>query len=285
MQRQGAARALSDRRRSLFIAHRRSGINRPAPTRSTTPSRKFYADKFAADRAGDRRHRRRLAAARRRNPAGARRRPALRRSRQEARRLQEPSPATPSTPRPAPRSTASTGMRKVRLNNGVRRALEAAIGALSVGNPDPQRRIDAARGLYDNPNPASLAVVDAQLAKETDAAAKTALEQARAAILAVSPPPGVEDRLRAIAVLGDSAAAIRRRTTSPSSRRRADDRRRRQGGRRGDRRHQPLAVAVGLRAERLVRACRPPRCCCSPPSGSRSPSASWASSTWRMARW
>jgi urea transport system permease protein len=95
------------------------------------------------------------------------------------------------------------GLRKIRLNNGVRRSLEAARGALGVGNPDPQRRIDAARDLYANPNPASLAIVDAQLAKEKDAGAKLALEQARAAIISVSPPPSVEDKLHAIAVLGD----------------------------------------------------------------------------------
>jgi urea transport system permease protein len=95
------------------------------------------------------------------------------------------------------------GLRKVRINNGVRRALEAAKGALGVSNGDPRRRIEAAHDLYDNPNPKSLAVVDAQLAKETDAAAKTALEQARAAILAASPAAGVHETLRAIEALSE----------------------------------------------------------------------------------
>jgi urea transport system permease protein len=93
------------------------------------------------------------------------------------------------------------GLRKIRLNNGVRRALEEAKGALGVSNADPKRRVEAARDLYDNPSSKALPVVDAQLARETDPDAKAALNQARAAILAVSPPASVEETLRAIDAL------------------------------------------------------------------------------------
>jgi urea transport system permease protein len=41
---------------------------------------------------------------------------------------------------------------------------------------------------------------------------------------------------------------------------------------------------VRLNAAEALLAFRSARCCCSPPSGWPSPSASWASSTWRMAR-
>ena len=101
------------------------------------------------------------------------------------------------------------GLKKVRVNNGVRRALEAAVGALSVGNADPQKRIRAAHDLFNNPNPKALAVVDAQLAKESDASAKVALEQARAAIVASNPDANAADATRAISALaerGDEAA-------------------------------------------------------------------------------
>jgi urea transport system permease protein len=104
---------------------------------------------------------------------------------------------------------APEGMRKVRLNNGVRRAIEAAMGALSVGAADPAKRIRAAHDLFNNPNPKALAVVDAQLGRETDADAKAALEQARAAIVAATPDSAKPDVLRAIAALvarGDKAA-------------------------------------------------------------------------------
>jgi urea transport system permease protein len=101
------------------------------------------------------------------------------------------------------------GFKKVRVNNGVRRALEAAVGALSVGAADPQKRIRAAQDLFHNPNPKGLAIVDAQLARETDAGAKAALEQARAAIIAAIPDASAADAMRAIAALiarGDEAA-------------------------------------------------------------------------------
>jgi urea transport system permease protein len=101
------------------------------------------------------------------------------------------------------------GLKKVRVNNGVRRALEAAVGALSVGNADPQKRIRAAHDLFNNPNPKALAVVDAQLGKESDPSVKTALEQARAAIVASTPDATAADATRAIAALtarGDEAA-------------------------------------------------------------------------------
>ena len=101
------------------------------------------------------------------------------------------------------------GFKKVRVNNGVRSGLEEAIGALSVGAADPLKRIHAAQDLFNNPNPKALKVIDAQLARETDASAKTALEQARAVIVAVSPDVSAADALRAIATLaerGDEAA-------------------------------------------------------------------------------
>ncbi|HXT07719.1 MAG TPA: urea ABC transporter permease subunit UrtB [Roseiarcus sp.] len=93
------------------------------------------------------------------------------------------------------------GLKKVRVNNGVRRALEAAIGALSLGAADPQQRIRAAQDLFNNPNPKALAVVDAQLAEERDAAARAALEQARAAIVASTANASAVDARRAIAAL------------------------------------------------------------------------------------
>jgi urea transport system permease protein len=99
--------------------------------------------------------------------------------------------------------------KKVRLNNGVRRSIEAAMGALRVGSPDPQRRLQAAGDLFANPAPTLLAPVDAQLAKETDPGVKTALEQARAAIIAKTPDAKPEDVTRAMTALaarGDKAA-------------------------------------------------------------------------------
>ena len=104
---------------------------------------------------------------------------------------------------------APRALRKVRLNNGVRRAIEAAMGALQRRLGRSAQRIQAAHDLFNNPNPKALAVVDAQLGRETDAAAKAALEQARAAIVAATPDSAKPDVLRAIAAAaarGDKAA-------------------------------------------------------------------------------
>jgi urea transport system permease protein len=107
------------------------------------------------------------------------------------------------------KAEARESFKKVRLNTGVRRSIEAAMGALRVGSPDPQRRIQAAADIFANPSPKSLGPVDAQLGKESDATAKTALEQARAAVIAKTPDARPDDVARAIAALaarGDKAA-------------------------------------------------------------------------------
>ena len=49
--------------------------------------------------------------------------------------------------------------------------------------------------------------------------------------------------------------------------------------------HQERRWRSGTPARTSGTASRSARCCCSPRSASPSPSASWASSTWRMARW
>ena len=111
--------------------------------------------------------------------------------------------------RTAAKIDSADGFKKVRLNNGVRRTIEAAMGALGVSNPDPQSRIRAAREIYNNPNPKTLPVLDAQLARESDPAVKTALEQARAALVAASSDVSNADALRAINTLaerGDKAS-------------------------------------------------------------------------------
>ena len=107
------------------------------------------------------------------------------------------------------KAEAGDGFKKVRVNNGVRRNIEAAMGALRVASPDPQRRLQAAADLFANPAPALIGPVDAQLGRETDATVKTALDQARAAIIAKTPGAKPEDLSRAIAALaarGDKAA-------------------------------------------------------------------------------
>ncbi len=92
--------------------------------------------------------------------------------------------------------------KKVRVNNALRRAIEAALGALTLANPDPQKRIAAAEAVFKSRDAKALPALEAQLAKESDrSAAAAALRHARAAILALDPSAPTSDRLAALAAL------------------------------------------------------------------------------------
>ena len=71
----------------------------------------------------------------------------------------------------------------VRLNNRLRRTVEAALGGLTLLSPDPVKRIAAAQSVFKTHDETMLPVVDGALAKETNKAAKQAFAEARAAIL------------------------------------------------------------------------------------------------------
>ncbi len=91
--------------------------------------------------------------------------------------------------------------KKVRVNNALRSAIEAAIGALTLASPDPQKRIAAAEAVFKSRDVKALPALEAQLAKETDPRAAAALRQARAAILALDSNAPAADRLAAVAAL------------------------------------------------------------------------------------
>jgi urea transport system permease protein len=93
------------------------------------------------------------------------------------------------------------GLKPVKVNNRIRRAIEAAMGQLTLLSPDPEQRARAAGSLFDNPDPAQLAVVEGALGQESDPAIKLLFEQARAAILLVTPGTPDDDKLSAIDLL------------------------------------------------------------------------------------
>ncbi|MBS9477852.1 urea ABC transporter permease subunit UrtB [Ancylobacter radicis] len=86
-------------------------------------------------------------------------------------------PLTMQAVAPAP------AVKPVRVNNRVRRAIEAANGALSLVSPDPAKRIDAAIAVARSRDEAALPALDTALAKESNPKVKTALVLARASIL------------------------------------------------------------------------------------------------------
>src|SRR6266404_2828942 len=101
------------------------------------------------------------------------------------------------------------GAAAVRLNNKLRRVVEAALGGLTLLSPDPAKRIAAAQSVFKSHDEAFLPVIDGALAKETNKAAKLAFSQARAAILLFKSDASDADKLEAIATIkarGDQEA-------------------------------------------------------------------------------
>lgn len=99
-------------------------------------------------------------------------------------------------------------LRPVRVNNRVRRAIDAAIGALSLSSPDARVRLAAAERVFRSRDPEAIPALDAQLARETDARIRRAMETARAAAVLASTRPDEEkiDAVATIARRGDLEA-------------------------------------------------------------------------------
>jgi len=101
------------------------------------------------------------------------------------------------------------GASNVRLNNRLRRTLEAALGGLTLLSPDLATRITAAQSVFKSHEESALPTVESALAKETSKAAKQTLSEARAAILLFKSDASDNDRLEAVATIrarGDQEA-------------------------------------------------------------------------------
>ena len=93
------------------------------------------------------------------------------------------------------------GLKPVKVNNRVRRAIEAAMGQLTLLSPDPAKRLNAAASLFHAPDPAQLPAVESAIAKESDPRVKRAFEEARAAVLLAAPDAPEADKIAAVAVI------------------------------------------------------------------------------------
>jgi urea transport system permease protein len=97
----------------------------------------------------------------------------------------------------------------VRLNNKLRRVVEAALGGLTLLSPDPEKRTQAALSVFKTHDESMLPVIDGALQKEGNKAAKLAFTEARAAILLFKPDATDAEKLEAIATIrarGDQEA-------------------------------------------------------------------------------
>ena len=96
---------------------------------------------------------------------------------------------------------APADLKPIRLNNRVRRAVDAAVGALTLMSPDRGQRLSAAAAVFKSRDEAALPAVQRALAKENDPEVRRQLRQTMA-VLVLSKEGASEDEQRdAVAVL------------------------------------------------------------------------------------
>ena len=100
---------------------------------------------------------------------------------------------------------APAGLKQVRINNRLRRSIEAALGGLTLLAPDPRKRLEAAQAVFKSRDANQLATLDTALAKESDPRVKRALAAARAAVILGIADAKEADKLEAIGILRDRA--------------------------------------------------------------------------------
>ena len=110
-------------------------------------------------------------------------------------------------PRPAKpvAGAAPAGLKPVRVNNRVRRAIEAALGGLTLLSPDPAKRFEAAQGRLqvEGRQPCWPTLEAAHRPRKPTPRVKRALEEARAAVILSKPDAKEADKLAAIGILRD----------------------------------------------------------------------------------
>ena len=101
----------------------------------------------------------------------------------------------------------SQGLKPVRINNRVRRAIESAIGGLTLLASDPARRLEAAQAVFKSRNAAALPTLHTALERETDPRIKRALLEAKAAVVLLANDQPERDRLAAASVIAERGDA------------------------------------------------------------------------------
>ena len=97
----------------------------------------------------------------------------------------------------------------VRLNNRLRRIVEAALGSLTLMAPDPGKRLEAAQAVLKSKDANALPALEQAIAGESDPRVKQALSEAKAAVVLYLDSAPDADKIDAIAVIrqrGDQEA-------------------------------------------------------------------------------
>ena len=134
-----------------------------------------------------------------------------------------------TSPSGAALAKTPAGLKQVRINNRVRRALESALGSLTLISPDPAKRKAAAEAVFKARDPLALPLITQALARESDAGVKDTMLRARAAIVLASSTAADLERINAVDVLAEKgdqdvlALFSTVKTTAPASVRQAID--------------------------------------------------------------
>ena len=100
-----------------------------------------------------------------------------------------------------PIASVPADLKPVRVNNRVRRAIDAATGSLTLLSSDPGRRFQAAEAVFKARDASALATVEQAIEKEQFASVKKALVEARAAIRLTSPDTSESDKVAAVEII------------------------------------------------------------------------------------
>jgi urea transport system permease protein len=100
---------------------------------------------------------------------------------------------------------APSGLKPVRLNNRVRRAVEAAMGTLTLMSADAGKRLTAADAVFKARDATALPALAKAIAAERDPAIKQVLIEARAAIQLTSDGAADTDRISAVGIVAERA--------------------------------------------------------------------------------
>jgi urea transport system permease protein len=98
-----------------------------------------------------------------------------------------------------------SGLKPVRVNNRIRRAIESAMGGLTLLSSDPGKRLEAAQAVFKSRNAAALPTLQTAIERETDRRIKRVLMEAQAAIILLANDQPELDRLAAVSVIADRA--------------------------------------------------------------------------------
>jgi urea transport system permease protein len=100
-----------------------------------------------------------------------------------------------------PVTSPPADLSNVRVNNRLRRAIDAALGGLKLMAPDPAQRLASAQAVFKSREANALPALDAAIAKETGPNIKRAMSEARAAIVLYQDDASEAAKIDAVGVI------------------------------------------------------------------------------------